>query len=550
VTERDETVIFSLNGNDGLPEQLETFDDFTLAEDWPTSGPANSLVSMGYLMGAIRRSARLWLALGIVGLVIGVGYLAKSPPAYKASTSVLITYGPDENPASAVLDNQAIAQSRSVAELAVHKLGLQESVGSFQKATTATIVTDRVLQITVSAPTSAEAVSRANTVAAEFLQFRANQMETAQNLVIGSLEQQVAQAKQNVASINSQIYQVSTQPSSTAQAGEVKNLRNQLSQAQQQLNVDQQVVQDTRASTGIATAVTGSVVLDPATALAHSGKKYLLIYGGIGLVAGLALGLAIVVIRAIVSDRLRRRDDVSQALGAPVKLSVGAVRLSRWRPGRRGLAAAGSVEVRRIAAHLRGTVPTRAGGPAALAVVPVDDSQVAALALVSMALSRARDGINVVLADLASGTPAASLVDSDAPGVRSVTTQGARLTLAVPDPDDIAPAGPFSHGREEAQRSEFTKDVTNACASADLLVTLVTLDPSLGAELLPTWAASAVVVVTAGRSSWARISAVGEMIRLAGASVGSAVLVGADKSDESLGMTQQPGVHADANDPQ
>ena len=87
-----------------------------------------------------------------------------------------------------------------------------------------------------------------------------------------------------------------------------------------------------------------------------------------------------------------------------------------------------------------------------------------------------------------------------------------------------------------------------ACASADLLVTLVTLDPSLGAELLlPTWAASAVVVVTAGQSSWARINAVGEMIRLAGTSVTSAVLVGADKSDESLGTAQRPDALTDAN---
>ena len=129
-----------------------------------------------------------------------------------------------------------------------------------------------------------------------------------------------------------------------------------------------------------------------------------------------------------------------------------------------------------------------------------------------------------------------------------MTVQGARLTLAVPDPDDIAPAGPLGHAREEAQRSAFTQAVTSACASADLLVTLVTLDPSLGADLLPTWAASAVVVVTAGQSSWARINAVGEMIRLAGTSVTSAVLVGADKSDESLGMTQQPGALTDAND--
>jgi capsular polysaccharide biosynthesis protein len=549
VTERDEKVIFSLNGDDGLPEQLETFDDFTPAEDLPPSGTANSLVSLGYLMGAIKRSGRFVLALGVVGLLIGAAYSVKSPAAQKASTSVLITYGPDENPTSAVVDNQAIAQSRSVAELAMRELGVQESTGSFQKAITVTIITDRVLQITVSAPTSAEAVSRANAVAGAFLKFRAGQMETAQNVLVTSLEQQVARAEQNVASINSQISQVSAQPSAAAQASELKNLRAQLSQATQQVYIDEQTVQNTRANTGTATAVTGSVVLDPAAALAHSRVKYLLIYSGIGLIGGLALGLAIVMIRAIVSDRLRRRDDVSQALGAPVKLSVGAVRLSRWRPGRRGLAAAGSVEVRRIAAHLRGTVPARAGGPAALAVVPVDDPQVTALSLVSLALSRARDGLGVVLADLGDGAPAASLLDSKASGVRPVTVQGAQLILAVPDRDDIAPVGPFGRAQEEARRSAFTEAVTNACTSADLLLTLVTLDPSLGAELLPTWAASAVVVVTAGQSSWARINAVGEMIRLAGASVTSAVLVGADKSDASLGMTRQPGVLTDANDP-
>jgi hypothetical protein len=57
------------------------------------------------------------------------------------------------------------------------------------------------------------------------------------------------------------------------------------------------------------------------------------------------------------------------------------------------------------------------------------------------------------------------------------------------------------------------------------------------------------VVVTAGRSSWARINAVGEMIRLAGTSVASAVLVGADKTDESLGVTQQVGALTGISDP-
>ena len=74
-------------------------------------------------------------------------------------------------------------------------------------------------------------------------------------------------------------------------------------------------------------------------------------------------------------------------------------------------------------------------------------------------------------------------------------------------------------------------------ASADLLLTLVTLDPALGGDYLATWATSAVVVVSAGQSSAERIHGVGEMIRLAGTRLDSVALIGADKSDESLGLT-------------
>jgi len=79
-----------------------------------------------------------------------------------------------------------------------------------------------------------------------------------------------------------------------------------------------------------------------------------------------------------------------------------------------------------------------------------------------------------------------------------------------------------------------------ACGSADLLLTLVTLDPSLGGEHLPTWADDTVVFVTAGRSSRTRIHAVGEMIRLAGIASLSGVLVGVDKRDDSLGVIYAP----------
>ena len=109
------------------------------------------------------------------------------------------------------------------------------------------------------------------------------------------------------------------------------------------------------------------------------------------------------------------------------------MRVSRWLPGRRGLAAARGRDMQRIVAHLRDAVPASSRGAAALAVVPVDDPQVAALSVVSLAVSCAQQGKQVVVADLCSGAPAARLLGAKDPGVRTVSVDGAHLVVAVPD---------------------------------------------------------------------------------------------------------------------
>ncbi len=124
---------------------------------------------------------------------------------------MLLTYEVGQDPTSAVLDNQAIAESRTVAEMAMAKLGVHQTVGSFVAATTVSVVTQRILQITVSAPTSAEAVSRANAVATSFLTVHNSQIETDQNLVIDTLQSTLNQAQAAVAAINSKISKVSAE---------------------------------------------------------------------------------------------------------------------------------------------------------------------------------------------------------------------------------------------------------------------------------------------------------------------------------------------------
>ena len=470
-------------------------------------------------------------------MVTGLGLSVALPPAVQASTTILLTHNPDDQPQAAILTDLTLAQSRAVAQRAVHDLGLKQSVSSFLAAYTVSELTDRVLMITVGAPSGTAAVVRARAVASAFLAYRAQQLQAQQRLVLDAFGPLIARAQARVDSLAGQVVTALAQPRSAARHARLKHLEAQGRSANRVLGTLQLGAIDYQVTT--ATEVGGSAVLDPPAPIAHvhrflsAGLLIAILYAGMGLIAGLAVGLGLVVVRALVSDRLRRRDDVAHALGVPVRLSVGPVRVSRWLPGRSGLAGARRRGVQRIAAHLRDALPRRGRRPAALAVLAVDDPPVAALSVVVAALSCVRAGQQVVLADLCPGAPAARLLGVREPGTGTVSVEGGQLVVVVPGQDDVGPAGPLRPSSPPARRP--APEVARACGPADVLFTLAQLDPALGAEHLATWASGAVAVVTAGRSSWAKIHAVGEMARLSGTPLVSAVLVGADKTDESLG---------------
>ena len=180
-------VIFSRDGDNGEPDRLGVYDDFAATEN-RSADFAPGLVSLGFIKAAIRRSARFLFVMAVVGLLGGFGYYVKSPHSYQASASVLLTLSPYENNLTAPADNQAIAETSAVAELAVQKLGLQESASSFLNTYTAASVTDRLLTVTASAPSANQAVLHASAVANAFLKFRADELHGQQNLVLQSLE--------------------------------------------------------------------------------------------------------------------------------------------------------------------------------------------------------------------------------------------------------------------------------------------------------------------------------------------------------------------------
>jgi capsular polysaccharide biosynthesis protein len=527
--------VFWPNGIDGEPpDRLWATDELTVSSERAEPELTWNLISLAFVRAALRRMAVLWCATGILGLVIGAGLFVKYPPAYHATATVLLVDNPSQDPSVEVLIDQSLGESEPVAARVVHELGLSQSAASFQAAYTVTVITDTVLTFDVGARSSAEAVREVSAVAKAFLWYRAQYAQTQERQLLSVLDQQYNAAETRLHTINVQLSQMSSTQLTGAEKVQYDSLQTQQGQQQQVINY----VTGNRATakTATETMVSGSYVLDPATPVKHSKLKSVGLYAACGLLVGVALGMAAVIIGASLSGRLRRRSEVAAALGAPVRLSVGSLGASRGLsvPSRQG--GKRDLDMRRVIAHLRGAVPANSRAPASLAVIAVDDPRTSAQAVASLADSCAREGGRVVVADLVSGAPLARLLGEGNPGVHAVSRNGVRLLVAVPGRDDVPPVGPLPGGNHQAIRTRPDQAVVDAIASADLLLTLAILDPALGGDHLATWATDAVAVVTAGQSSVEKVHSVGEMIRLAGTRLDSVILIGADRNDESLGM--------------
>jgi capsular polysaccharide biosynthesis protein len=524
---------------DDLPDRIWTRDDFTPVQEFPVAELTGGFTSGAFIKAALRRRVKFWCTAAFIGVLIGFGLYVGFPPAYHATATLLLTNAPNDNTTTAMQTEATLAQSLPVAERAVQQLGLKQSVASFRAASAVTATTDQVLTITVGAPSADAAVTRTNALAAAFLQFRAAYLQTQHRQLVEELNRQQKQAQQNLDSINLQVSQVLAGPKSQVQQADLRRLQAQDRDASNALDQVKQYVVGTAAGSKTTTdsMIQDSKVLNPAILAKHSRVKSIALDVAGGLIGGMALGMGIAIVGALVSDRLRRRDEVAEALGAPVKLSVGLLRIPVWKKAIPGRSARRDLDMKRVVVHLRNAVPGSSGGPASLAVVAVDDAHVAAQAVAALAVSCASDGKRVIAADLSDGVRLARLLKVKGTGIHAVSREGANFSVLVPEPDDVAPVGPLQGVTLSGMPARAGQALAAATSSADVLITLATLDPAFGSEYLATWTTDAVVMVTAGQSSEERICGVREMMRVAEARLDSVVLVGADKNDQSIGVS-------------
>jgi capsular polysaccharide biosynthesis protein len=485
------------------------------------------LISLGAIYRALRRRAWLVSAAALAGLAVSAVLYVVVPPGYQAQTSILIMQNPAQDFASQMQGDVDLAQSVQVASSALRKLGLRENAATFANSYTVAAPTDQILQITASAPSAGQAERQANALAAAFLQYRAELLGIEQRVDVPTLTQQIAVVNGQLAVIAQQLAKASDLTPSAKRKAELHGLA-----------VRQRTAEDAFGSLNYEVAnypvltlsmIKGTAVLDAAAPIPPSRRHLALNSGLAGLFAGLTVGLGVVLIDAAASDRLRRRRDIARALGAPIGVTVGKVRKAQ------ALTATSSGDVRQLVAHLQKSLLDSGEIKPALAVVPLGDTQVAALALVCLARSLASKGRRVLLADISDGARAARLLRVNDEGIHFAGAERERIIVAVPDASDRIPVGPIRPASQHGPAVRAGSTLAAVYASADILLTIATLDPATGAEHLATWTTDAVVVVTAGRSTATSLKAAGEMIRLAEVRLTSAVLVGAEKADDSLG---------------
>ncbi|MDQ1398278.1 MAG: hypothetical protein QOK20_210 [Acidimicrobiaceae bacterium] len=504
-------------------------------------GDGNHLIRVSSLVGALRRRKRVWLASGLAGLLAALAFFLVRGPQYSATTTVLLrraTINP-QDPARAMETDVQLARSRTVAGRAVSQLQLTETARQFQAEYQATASTNDVLELTVRASTAAEAEHHANVLANAFLDFRGQSVQRETQVEIAALQQQSNTLQDQVRPLDDQINVATLEAGSTSAPSANNSLGDLLarrSQVNGQIATVEQRISDVTADS--ATVVQNTRVVDPALASHTSTSRAFIIDVVAGVLGGLAIGAGWVVVSEVVSNRVRRREDVTAALDAPVVVSVGSlVGTRRGRGlglpgGRRSttgqlLASAGAAshDVAKVARHLREVLATTQSPTPALVVVSVGSDAAAGLAAASTVQGLLGDGNDVLAIDLSATSALARRFGAVDNSVSKVEQPACDGTLWV-----VSRALAVDSTIDEWLQMHNLRDETEA------VVVLATLDPAEGAGYLAALATTAVAVVTTGQSTSATLRATGQMLRAAGVRLDSAVLIGADPDDESFGV--------------
>jgi capsular polysaccharide biosynthesis protein len=225
-----------------------------------------------------------------------------------------------------------IALSSGVLAQAGNAIRPRLAASTIQDQVDVTATTQDILQIQARADTAHEAISLSNAVANSYVDYSTHALATRAKLLAGSLRSQAARLNQEAADIQTQIAQHATLAATLSRGSAQANAEN-ATLASLQARYGDLVQQLDTVNIQIGNADLGSsgtnaaTVLESATTATTPSRlgaaRPILLGATIGLIVGAVLALR----RERRHQRLRRRQDIADAIGAPVLASLKAERV-------------------------------------------------------------------------------------------------------------------------------------------------------------------------------------------------------------------------------
>ena len=489
-----------------------------------SGNPSESLLfSLHFFRAALVRRWRTVVSCVIGGALLAIAALQLLPPGSSATTGLVLAHREGEDPTTAMATDVNFLRTRGVAQSAIDALHLSTSPDDFQGAVSVSTPTPDILEITLKAPTAAEAVARLQAFSDAYVTFRSAQVRRQSDGVVAGDQTQIKGLQSQTSILTKQYDVLAARPDADSQA-RAQDILSQRSLLTAQIATLQQSIKQTSLVTE--SILAASYVIDAPTANPpHAARRVVLVLMS-GLIGGTAAGVGLVLLTALLSRRLRRRDEVATALGRPVRFSTRSI-VHRWPPRR--VARVRDLDV--LAAGL-GTALGDGDRPRNIALVSVGATAEAALVLCRLAEHLQETGRQVCLADL-----------SERGALSGSRRRGAAFTVVRPTGTVAAASGPMSLVSTYVGRPALDDDARADWDRADDVLVLGDAELGVGAEPLSTWAERAVFLVKAGRASAEYLDSLARIFNSSGVTVEFAMLVGADASDESPGF---PATLADA----
>ncbi|MEU1531911.1 Wzz/FepE/Etk N-terminal domain-containing protein [Streptomyces fagopyri] len=281
------------------------------------SPAAAPLLDLHALVVAVRRRRRLWCSMAVLGLLVGTALAVLLPEPPTAVTKVLVAHQEDQpnDPGTLIRTDVALLQTTRIADKALRSLGSPVKPEDFMRDYTGVGLTNNLLQITVTADSDAEAVTRAKALADAFVADHVRRIQDAANAESKALLDQRDRMQAELAQVNKSIGNGSPDSGPKASA-DLESLFARRAELTSRITDFSQRAAEARV--GTPQLVAGTQIVDAPRAVRHSLPRTAATNAVIGLVLGLVLGLAVAALGVVVADRPVLRREIAANLGASV----------------------------------------------------------------------------------------------------------------------------------------------------------------------------------------------------------------------------------------